>query len=294
MKIRRGAGELAFDIVNNIFMAIVIAVTLYPILYVAFSSISVPSRLMRHQGILIAPLGLHFGAYEMVFRNPMMLRGYFNTIMYVTLGTAVNLLMTSLGAYVLSQKSFPGKTIVTFGIVFTMFFSGGLIPFYLAVKDLGIINTPFALVLPVAINTYNLIVMRTSFMAVPDSLHESARIDGANDWVILFKIVLGVSKPVIAVMILFYGVYHWNAWFNAMIFLRKRELYPLQLILREILINNSTDNLMTSGVDMADKEMISETIKYATIMSAVLPILFAYPFLQRYFEKGVMIGAIKE
>jgi len=275
-------------------MIFLAALTIYPIIYIAFSSVSVPSRLMRHQGFLYAPLGLHFGAYEMVFRNPMMLRSYANTIGYVVVGTAVNILMTSLGAYVLSQRGFPGKKIFTFGVVFTMFFSGGLIPFYLAVRGLGLINTPFALIFPVAINTYNLIVMRTSFLSVPDSLHESARIDGANDWVILFRIVLGVSKPVIAVMILFYGVYHWNAWFNAMIFLRNRQLYPLQLILREILINNSTDNLMTSGVDMADKEMISETIKYATIMAAVLPILFVYPFLQRYFEKGVMIGALKE
>jgi putative aldouronate transport system permease protein len=175
-----------------------------------------------------------------------------------------------------------------------MFFFFVLIPFYLAVRGLGLVNTPLALIFPVAINTYNLIVMRTSFMAVPDSLQESARIDGANEWVILFRIVLGVSKPVIAVMILFYGVYHWNAWFNAMIFIRRRELFPLQLILREILINNSTELLMTSGIDMADKEMIGETIKYATIMCAILPILFAYPFLQRYFEKGVMIGALKE
>jgi len=178
-------------------------------------------------------------------------------------------------------------------IVVTMFFQGGLIPTYLLVSNLGLVDTPWAMIIPGAINTWNLIIMRTSFQAVPASLEESAKIDGANEWTIMWRIILPLSIPVMAVMVLFYAVGHWNAWFNAMIYLRDRNLYPLQLILREILITNSTDSMMTnaSGVD---KMPISETIKYATIMVATIPILVLYPFLQKYFVKGVMIGALKE
>jgi putative aldouronate transport system permease protein len=180
-----------------------------------------------------------------------------------------------------------------FMIVVTMFFQGGLIPTYLLVSNLGLVDTPWAMIIPGAINTWNLIIMRTSFQAVPASLEESAKIDGANEWTIMWRIILPLSIPVMAVMVLFYAVGHWNAWFNAMIYLRDRNLYPLQLILREILITNSTDSMMTnaSGVD---KMPISETIKYATIMVATIPILVLYPFLQKYFVKGVMIGALKE
>jgi putative aldouronate transport system permease protein len=178
-------------------------------------------------------------------------------------------------------------------IVFTMFFSGGLIPNYLLVSELGMLNTRWALIIPGAISTYNLIIMRTSFQGIPASLEESAKIDGANDFTILFRIILPLSLPIVSVMILFYGVSHWNAWFNALLYLRDRDLYPLQLVLREILITNSTDS-MTTGASDIDKALISETIKYAAIIVATVPVLFLYPFLQKYFVKGVMIGAVKE
>lgn len=291
MAIRRSVGERIFEVINTIFMVLLIIVTLYPFLHVAFASISNPSLLIKHKGPLFFPLGINFGAYDMVFKNPMIGKGYENTIFYVVVGTALNLFITSLSAYVLSRKGVYWKNLLMFMAVFTMFFSGGLIPFYLQVKALGLTDQRWALIFPTAMSTFNLIVMRTSFAAIPDSMEESARIDGANDFTILFRIIVPLSLPVVSVMILFYGVGHWNSWFNAMIFLRNRELYPLQLVLREILIASSTENMMTDVVQ--DREPVGETIKYATIMVATLPILFVYPFLQKYFVKGMMIGALK-
>ena len=292
MKIKRSIGERTFDGINVIFMILLIIVTLYPLLYVAFASISSPSLLMQHRGILLVPLGFETGAYQAVFDNPMISRGYINTLFIVVVGTTVNIVMTSLGAYVLSRRDLYWKKVFMFLIVVTMFFGGGMIPTYLLVKQLHLTNTLWSLIIPNALSTYNMIIMRTSFMSIPASLEESARIDGAKDFTILFKIILPLSMPVISVMILFYGVGHWNAWFNAMIYLRNRDLYPLQLILREILIASSLDNMMTETA-VVDREPVAQTVKYATIMVATLPILCVYPFLQKYFVKGVMIGALK-
>jgi putative aldouronate transport system permease protein len=184
---------------------------------------------------------------------------------------------------------------MTMGIVFTMYFSGGLIPFFLVVKGLGLYNSRLALLLPVAINTWNLIIIRTSFSQIPVSLEEAARIDGANDFIILLRIILPVAKATIAVMILFYAVQHWNSWFNAMIFLRERNKYPLQLFLREILLYGSVSdiNTLASGDEMMDTLTIN-LIKYCTIVISTVPVLCIYPFLQKYFTKGVMIGSVKE
>lgn len=289
---KRSPGDILFDSVNHIFMVFLIVVTLYPFLYVAFASVSEPYEIVRHQGILLKPLGFSLEAYKLVFENPMILTGYRNTLFYVTVGTSINLLMTSLSAYVLSRKNVMFKNAMMMMVVFTMFFSGGLIPFYLTVRELGLSDSMWAVILPTAMSTYNMIVMRTAFTAIPDSLEESARIDGANDFTILFRIILPLSLPVVAVMILFYAVGHWNAWFNAMIFLRTRDKYPLQIVLREILIASSTDD-MTTNVGSLDKEPLGETIKYATIIVATLPILMVYPFLQKYFVQGIMIGALK-
>ncbi|MCS7460617.1 carbohydrate ABC transporter permease [Paenibacillus doosanensis] len=286
-------GEKSFDVLNAAVMIVLCFLTLYPFLYVAFSSLSDPGLLAQHRGLLWKPYGFSLDAYKAVFANPNILSGYSNTIFYVVVGTFFNLLMTALGAYFLSRRNVFFKNAVMFMIVVTMFFQGGLIPTYLLVSNLGLVDTPWAMIIPGAINTWNLIIMRTSFQAVPVSLEESAKMDGASEWTVMWRIILPLSIPVMAVMVLFYAVAHWNAWFNAMIYLRDRNLYPLQLILREILITNSTDNMMTdaSGVD---KMPIGEAIKYATIMVATIPILVLYPFLQKYFVKGVMIGALKE
>jgi putative aldouronate transport system permease protein len=273
-------------------MILLSAVTVYPFLYVLFASLSDPSWVVQMRGLIWYPKGFTIEAYKLVFANPSILTGYVNTLIYVVFGTALNILMTSLGAYALSRQSVMWKNPLMFIIVFTMFFNGGLIPTYLLINELGMLDSRWALIIPSAMSAYNLIIMRTSFQGIPVSLEESAKLDGANDFTVLFRIVLPLSMPVVAVMILFYGVSHWNGWFNALIYLRTRDLYPLQLILREILITNSTDSMMT-GVGGADKMPIGETIKYATIIVATVPILLLYPFLQKYFVKGVMIGAIK-
>lgn len=291
-KIKLSAGERAFDIFNYTFLLLLMIVMLYPLLYVVFASFSNPSELATYDGFLYAPRGFSMAAYEAVRDNPMIGKGYLNTLIIVVSGTMINVLMTSLGAYVLSRENLPYKKFMTLFVMFTMFFSGGLVPRYLVVSSLGMVDSYFALLLPGAISTYNMIIMRTSFEGIPRSLEESASIDGAGELRILFSVILPLSMPVIAVMILFYGVGHWNSWFGAMVYLRRRTLYPLQLILREILVENDVNN-MTTSVNSLDKEPISETIKYATIIVATVPILCIYPFLQKYFAKGVMVGAVK-
>ena len=290
--IKVSKGEKIFNVFNIILMIIIMIITIYPILHVLFASVSDSNLLLAHRGLLLKPIGFNLEAYKMVFKNPMIVRGYFNTIFVVVVGVIVNIIMTSLAAYVLSRKDVLWKNSMMFFIVFTMFFSGGLIPFYFTVKSLHIDNTYLALILPVAINTFNLIIMRTSFAAIPDSLEESAKLDGASHFTILFRIILPLSLPIVAVMVLYYSVAHWNAWFNAMIFIQDRNLYPLQLVLREILIQNDTAS-MSTGVGAGDQEAIGESIKYAVIVVATLPILCVYPFLQKYFTKGALVGAVK-
>lgn len=261
--------------------------------HVGMASFSEPRQIMNHVGILLWPDGFSLEGYKVVLGNPNILNGYLNTIFYVVAGTALNILLSSMGAYVLSSKEFPMKRTISIAIVFTMYFSGGMIPNFLLVRGLGMYNSRLAMLLPAAINTWNLIMMRTSFAAIPDSLAESARIDGANDFTILFRIIFPVAKATIAVMVLFYAVGHWNSWFNAMIYLQDREKYPLQLILREILISNSSSG---NTVEAADEitNFLGQLIKYCTIVVSTLPVLCIYPFVQKYFMTGVMVGAIKE
>ena len=293
MKMKKSASEHAFDLLNGLFMIALIFATLYPFIYVLMASLSNPGQLTAHRGLLFWPTGFSWESYKLVLSNEMVRIGYLNTLFYVIVGTALNIIMTSLGAYTLSRRNVMLGTPMMLIIAFTMFFSGGLIPTYLLMYDLHLLDTRWALIIPGAISTWNLIIMRTSFKGIPVSLEESARMDGANDWTILIRIILPLSLPVLSVMVLFYAVAHWNSYFSAMIYLRNRELFPLQLILREILLSNSVES-MTTGVDNAERYSIGETIKYATIMVATVPILFLYPFLQKYFVKGVMIGAIKE
>ncbi|MCU6791820.1 carbohydrate ABC transporter permease [Paenibacillus sp. WQ 127069] len=292
MVVKKTIGDYIFDSVNIIILAALAVITAYPFVYVIFASLSSADELTAHSGLLLKPLNLSLAAYKAVLKNPIIYSGYLNTLFIVVVGTAYNIIMTSMGAFVLSRKDFFWRKPITIMIVFTMFFGGGLIPNFLLVKNLGLMDSLWALIIPGAIGTWNLIIMRTAFQGIPDSLVESAHIDGAHDFIILFKIILPLALPTIAVMVLYYGVGHWNAWFGAMIYLRNRELWPLQLALREILISNSTDEMM-SGTVAQDRAAIGETIKYATIMVATLPILAAYPFLQKYFVKGVMVGALK-
>lgn len=292
--IRKTPGDIAFDVIIVVIMVGLMVVTIYPFVYVLFASVSDAAPLLQHRGILWKPIGFTLQAYKLVFQNPMILIGYGNTIFYVVVGTVLNVFLTTLGAYALSRKKVMWKKPIMLAIVFTMFFSGGLVPRYLLVHDLGLLDTRWALILPTAVSAWNLIIMRTAFQGIPESLEESARIDGANDFTILFRIVFPLSLPVIAVITLFYAVYHWNSYFDAMIFIRNRDLYPLQLVLREILVQNDTNNFTNAASMVGDQYKIGQTIKYAIIIVSTVPILFLYPFLQRYFVKGVMIGSLKE
>jgi len=284
--------EKLFDAVIYLILIALVIVTLYPLLYVLFASLSDAGRLVAHKGILFKSLGFSLEAYKGVMKNPGILIGYRNTLFIVIAGVTVNLLMTALGAYVLSRKNVIWNKAFMLIIVFTMFFHGGLIPLYLVVKNVGLLDSLWATIIPFSIGTFNLIIMRTAFMSIPDSLEESAKIDGANHFTILFRIIIPLSMPVIAVMILYYAVDKWNGWFYASVFIKSRDLFPLQLVLREILIANSTDG-MSVGADAGDRFQIGETIKYATIIVATLPVLCLYPFVQRFFVKGVMVGSLK-
>ena len=257
------------------------------------ASFSNSNLLTQHSGLLFAPAGFSVDAYKKVFQNPMITKGYMNTLFILIVGVIFDLFMTSLGAYFLSRKRVMFKKPIMLFIVFTMFFSGGMIPFYINLKDLHLTNTLWGLIIPFMINTSNLIILRTSFESIPESLIEAAQIDGAGHFRILSTIVLPLSKAMLAVMVLYYGVSIWNSWFWASAILRNREMYPLQIILREILLSNDTSS-MTAGTSAMDTEAIGMTIKYATIMVATIPILCVYPFLQKYFTKGTMVGAVKE
>ena len=294
MVTKRTRGDLIFDCFNYLLLTALTLITLYPFVHVVAGSISGPGTLIGHKGAMLWPKGTPtLKAFALVFRNPNIITGYKNTLIVLLVATTLNIVMTSLGAYVLSRPQFAIRKVMMFLIVFTMYFSGGMIPRYLFLKNyLGMGDHLGSLIIPGAISAYNLIIMRTAFASVPASLEESARIDGANDFTILFRIILPLSMATVAVMILFYGVGHWNAWFDAMIFLRTREKYPLQLILREILVNNSTES-MTMGAAADDVEQLSDNLKYATIVVATLPILCVYPLIQKHFVKGVMIGAVK-
>lgn len=293
MKIKRPLSEKIFSVFNYIFLSIFVLICFYPVWYVLAASFSDSNLLMQHSGLLIKSAGFSVEAYKKVFANPMILKGYGNTLFILVVGVFLDIVMTSMGAYFLSRKNIMFKKPIMMLIMFTMFFSGGMIPFYLNLKDLHLTKTLWGLIIPFLISTYNMIILKTSFASIPDSLVEAAQIDGASHFKILAKIVLPLSKAILAVMVLYYGVGIWNAWFWASAIIRDREQYPLQVILREILLQNDVGS-MSAGVSVADQEAVGMTIKYATIVVATVPILCIYPFLQKYFTKGVMIGAVKE
>lgn len=292
-RIRLPLPQKIFNVFNILFLLIIIVITLYPFWHALMVSVSSPSRYMKHNGAMLVPLDIDFASYSAVFTNPNMGYGFFNSFVNVAVGVVVGLLLTIMAAYALTRKNFYFKRPLMFFMVLTMFISGGLIPMYLTIDSLNLINTRWAVILPMLINTYNVVVTRVFFSSIPDSLEESARLDGANDLVILFKIFVPISMPIIAVVTLFIAVDRWNAWFYPMIFLNKRSLFPVSLILREILIANDT-SAMTANVSVGDKEPIAETIKYATMIVSILPVVVIYPFLQKYFIQGMMLGAVKE
>ena len=286
-------GEKCFKVFNAILMILLSLMMLYPLLYVLFASLSDSNALRIYDGLLLHPLGFNTQAYTKVFENPMIFKGFMNTVDVLFFGTLTNTVLTVVTGYVLSRKDFTAAKYMNIFVIVTMYFSGGLIPTFLTIKALGLLNNRWVLIIPSALSTYNLILMRAAFLSVPKSLEEAAFMDGANHLTVLFKVLVPLTKATIAVIILYSAVGHWNAWFNAMIYIQDANKFPLQLVLRGILIQNDTSK-MTQAVGDTSRANISETIKYATIIVATVPILAIYPFLQKYFLKGTMLGAVKE
>lgn len=287
---KKTKSRIVFEWINYIILFFVAMLCLYPIIYVVFASVSRSSLLMQHSGLLLKPLDFNLDSYLSVFRTDKIISGYKNTMKILIIGVSLNMFLTICAAYFFTRKDIMLQKLLMFLIIVTMFFSGGLIPVYLNVCEIGIDNTLWAVILPSAVSTFNLIILKNAFASIPDELEEAAMIDGANDLTVLFRIIVPVSKASLAVILLYYLVGHWNSWFNAMIFLRDDSLHPLQLVMRDILLANQTDSMLGSGVDA---EGVSETIKYAVICVSTIPVLIVYPFLQKYFVGGVMVGAVK-
>ena len=291
MKIKYKAGYYIFDIVNYFFLFMVGFITLYPMWYILIVSISSDYYISRSL-VNVWPRGFTIGAYNLVFKNWDLWRSYLNTIIYTGVGTLFNMVFTCLCAYPLSRSDFYGRRFFNFFVIFTMFVSGGMIPTYLVIYNLKMLNTIWAMVLPGAVSTFNMIIMRTFFTGIPVSLTESAYLDGANDLRILRSIILPLSKPILATLTLFYSVGHWNSFMPALLYLRSKAKYPVQLILRDIVVQGNVDSQMSW--DLVGNTVLSAiNFKYAVIIITIIPILCVYPFIQRHFVKGVMIGAVK-
>ena len=286
--------DATIEVVNIVFLSIIAVIILYPLIYVLSASFS-DAMSVTSGKMFLWPVDLTLENYEEVFKNKNIVLGFRNSIIMVS-GTVINLLMTILAAYPLSRRDLWGHSVIMKLITFTMFFNGGLIPSYLLIgKTLGLMDNWLSLILPGAISVYNMIIMRTYFMtSVPFELQEAAEIDGCSMFGILARIVLPLSGPVIAVIALYYAVGHWNSYFNALLYITSEDLQPLQLYLRKVLTLNNAQSLMQMGADeMARQAMRAETIKYSVIVVSSIPMLIMYPFVQRFFVKGVMIGAIK-
>jgi len=286
--------DLIFDSVNYFLLTLVLLIIIYPLYFVVIASVSSPLEVLSGNVILL-PKSFNLDAYKMIFRDKEILTGYRNTIFYTVVGTFINIVMTIFAAYPLSRKDWVGRKFFTYVLAFTMFFGGGLIPTYILISKLKMINTIWALLIPGAVSVWNVVIMRTYFnSSIPESLTEAAFVDGCSNVKLLFRIIIPLSRPVIAVMVLFYGVGHWNSFFSALIYINSRELFPLQLILREILVQNKYSEEMLIGEEtLMDRQLMAESIKYGLIIVASAPIIAIYPLIQKHFVKGIMVGSIK-
>lgn len=291
MKIKESRGSRIFDVCNIIFLIVLTLICFYPFYLIAITSIS-DGREVMMGSVTWMPKNVTMASYKTVMKDPYILISFRNSVFYTVVGTVINLAMTLLCAYPLSRPDLIGKNIFMKIIVFTMFFSGGMIPTFLVVNSLGMVNTVWAMLIPSALSTYNVIVTRSFLQGMPEALHESAELDGASEMVILLKIILPLSKPIIATMTLFYAVGHWNAYMDALLYLNNKNLYPIQSILRNMVVQGQMSGAMEIGGG-SDFLIVDTTIKYAVIMVATLPIIVVYPFVQKFFVKGVMIGSIK-
>ena len=288
-----GYSRKMFVVFNYVFLFLMMLVTLYPVWLTVITSISNGLDVMMG-GVTWLPINVTFATYERIFRGELFMYMR-NSVFYTVLGTFINLLMSCLCAYPLSRKTFSGRRFFTTMVTITLFFSGGMIPMYLVVKQYTLLDTIWALVLPGAISTYNMIIIRTAFQSIPDSLIESAHLDGANDIIVLFRIIIPLSKATLATMLLFYAVSHWNSYFDAMLYINRKELQPLQILLRNLLVAgvSNEETLTASAAGASSFTVTDRTMRAGTIVVATLPILVVYPFVQRFFVKGVMIGSVK-
>lgn len=280
-------------LINKVLLSLVVVVVTVPLLYVLLGSFLQP-QILATKGLSFNPNHWTVDGYIRIFQDGTIMRGFFNSVLYASGFTFVAICFTVLAGYALSVDDLVGKKFFVIFFLIAMFFNGGMIPTYLVVRSLGLLNTPWAIILPGAVGVWNLILARTYFKAIPNELKEAARIDGASDLMIFWKIVLPLAKPIIFVLALFAFIGQWNAYFQAMIYLDDRSLYPLQLVLREILIQNEVQpGMIADQLARAEMQKIAEMIKYSSIVVASLPLLIMYPFFQKYFEKGVMVGSLK-
>ncbi|MGM0882172.1 MAG: carbohydrate ABC transporter permease [Bacillota bacterium] len=293
-KIKESFGDRMFLLGIYIFLALLMLAVLYPLLYIISSSFSSPRAVVSGQ-VWLLPVEFSLKAYKSIFQSSQLMYGYYNTVIYTVFGTMINLLFTVLLAYPLSVKNFYGRSLFMVLLMITMFFNGGLIPTYLLVKDLDMLDTRWAMWLPGALSVFQVIVARTFFQSsIPSELFEAAQIDGCRDTRYLVSIVLPLSKPILAVLTLMYAVGHWNAYFDALIYLRSEKLFPLQYVLRNLLILNASDpEMLVNTAQKARVQGFEQVLKYAMIVFASVPVLIMYPFVQKHFVKGVMIGSLK-
>lgn len=291
---RQGKGDKIFDITNFIILLLILLAVLYPLYFIVIASFSDPDAVASGK-VWLFPVGFNLDGYKEIFKNTDLWQGYINSIKYTVVGTTLNIALTIPAAYALSRKELVGRKIFITMITFTMFFGGGLIPTYLLVNNLGLYNTMWALILPGAVSVYNLIVTRTYFIQnIPEELFEAGQIDGCSYFTFFTKVVVPVSKPIIAVMVLMYAVGHWNSYFNALIYIKDQELYPLQVILRELLIQQeAAAGMAGDAISAAEQQKLADMLKYGIIIVSSLPVLCMYPFVQKYFVKGMMIGSVK-
>lgn len=296
MKVSATKGDKLFNTINILLVSLIALIILYPLIFVVNASFSDPTRIYEVP-LLLYPRGLNVEGYKEVLKSSDIWTGFHNAVIYTGLGTVINLIVTTIAAYPLSRSGLRGKRFFTLFFTITMFFSGGLIPTYLVNQQLGIVNTLWVMILPGALGVYNMILMRTYFSQnIPNDLIESAYIDGANDLWLLWKVVLPLATPIIAVMAMFYGVGRWNAYFDALIYLQDRAKYPLQIILREILVQGQFGqdmNQIIAGSAESELLMLKMTLKYSVVIVSSLPVLLFYPVVAKYFEKGILVGSIK-
>lgn len=288
----RSRADILFDLFNYIILGLVGIMVLYPLYFIVIASVSDPVAINNGQ-LSFFPIGFNLDGYKKIFEDTKIWTAYNNTIFYTVVGTTLNIVLTMLLAYPLSRKNFfAGKVLMAF-IMFTMYFQGGMIPTYLQVQSLGLYNTPWVMILLPAINVFNVIIATTNIRGnIPEELYEAASIDGCSHFGFFFKMVMPLSKTIIAVLVLYYGVAHWNEFMNGLIYLRDQSLQPLQLVLRNILLQNQVSSM--GDVDsVLEQQKAAELIKYGLIIVSTLPVLVVYPFLQKYFAKGVMVGSVK-